>query len=212
MSVLEQSVLEQIAFIGNTLSPLFLYDPLAKETADLYEALRQVDVHTAAADWPFGNTLAIEHGLHLMQVGINAGREELSCEFQRLFVGPETKAVPPWGSVYTDHDRILFGETALDLHDWMSKNTIRATVDDHMPDDHVGRMLALLAWIAQQRPSLLEEYLQDHFLTWIPHFLSVLDDRTRSDFYHGLSVLTQESIEGIGQALSVQVVEPRFFR
>ena len=50
MSVLEQSVLEQIAFIGNTLSPLFLYDPLAKETADLYEALRQVDVHTAAAD------------------------------------------------------------------------------------------------------------------------------------------------------------------
>ena len=56
-----------------------------------------------------------------MREGLVAGadNEELVWEYRRLFVGPGHLPAPPWGSVYTDHECVIFGEATLALRAWM---------------------------------------------------------------------------------------------
>ena len=67
-------------------------------------------------------------------------------EYRRLFVGPAPKPAPPWGSVYTDRECVVFGESTLALRAWMRAQGIARLVDDKTPEDHIGLMLVLMAW------------------------------------------------------------------
>ena len=138
--------------------------------------------------------------------------DDLIWEYRRLFVGPGHLAAPPWGSVYTDRECVIFGLTTLELRRWMRENRIKVAEDKGEPEDHIGTMLSLMAWIAEQRPELLPEYLRDHLLTWAPHYLDVLERETAHPFFRGLAQLTRESIAGLQEALALQVAVPRFYR
>lgn len=133
-------------------------------------------------------------------------------EYRRLFVGPAKKAAPPWGSVYTDHEGVIFGATALDLHDWLSAHGVLVAAGDHMPDDHIGRMLELMAWIAERRPELLDEYLSGHLLTWSGHFLERVERESAHPFFTGLARLCACTLDGIQAEFSLQPTTPRFYR
>lgn len=138
--------------------------------------------------------------------------DALVWEYRRLFVGPGHLVAPPWGSVYTDRECVIFGLTTLELRRWMRENRIKVAEDKGEPEDHIGTMLSLMAWIAEQRPELLPEYLRDHLLTWAPHYLDVLERETVHPFFRGLVQLTRESLAGLQEALALQVTVPRFYR
>lgn len=207
-----QEQLDGIVFVGQTLGPLFSEDPKSGDAAALYDALAQMDVSAAAAEWPFCADDIAREALASMQEDIVSRRAEIVDEYRRLFVGPGHKVAPPWGSVYTDHDGVIFGDSALDLHDWLSANNVLVTVGDHMPDDHIGRMLSLMAWMAQNRPEILGTYLSEHLLTWAAHFLERVRTETALPFFAGLSTLTATTLEGIRRALDLHVEIPQFFR
>lgn len=137
--------------------------------------------------------------------------DALTWEYRRLFVGPGHKAAPPWGSVYTDHDRVIFGLTTLDLRRWMREHGIERLGGPKDPEDHIGLMLELMTWLARNRPADLDEYLQLHFLTWAPHFLARMENVTTHAFYRGLARLTRLSLEGVRDCRGLRVVEPRFY-
>lgn len=208
----EQTRLLEVAFVGETLGPLFSEDPLKGEAGALYEALAGLDVSHAACEWPFCPMPEARDSLQLMQRGIAQGMDSVATEYRRLFVGPAKKIVPPWGSVYTDREGVLFGKSALDLHDWMSEHAISTAVDDAMPDDHIGRMLSLMAWIARRRPEMLVEYLGDHLLIWAPHLLERLSAQTRHCFFAGMGRLALCSLKGIEDEFDVQVRHVRLYR
>ena len=137
----------------------------------------------------------------------------LAAEYRRLFVGPAKKAAAPWGSVYTDKDQVVFGASTLALRDWLRTSGVEVHREGgEEPEDHIGTMLELMAWLAENRPELLDEYLRLHLLTWAPHFLTLMQGATTSDFFAGLAELTRESLLGIQDALELEVVEPRFYR
>ena len=48
--------------------------------------------------------------------GLAAGYvdEDLYWEYRRLFVGPQAKVAPPWGSVYLDKDQVIFGASTME--------------------------------------------------------------------------------------------------
>lgn len=211
-TTLTQDQLDGIVFVGQTLGPLFSEDPAKGDAAPLYEALAQMDPQAAAREWPYADPQEAERALRLMQDGIAGGMDAVVDEYRRLFVGPAPKVAPPWGSVYTDRDGVIFGKSALDLHDWLSANNVLVNVHDNMPDDHIGRMLSLTAWLARNRPELLRPYLSEHLLTWAPHFLERVADRTENPFFEGLALLTQTCLAGMRDGLSLSVVTPRFFR
>jgi len=152
--------------------------------------------------------------LTLMQKGLINGHkdDEVVWEYRRLFIGPFPKPAPPWGSVYTDHEGVIFGETALALRRWLREHAIERESDIDTPDDHIGLMLVLMAWLAEHRPDLLEEFLREHFLTWSSHFLDQLINAAEQPFYKGLAQLTKDSLEGLQESMQLEIAHPKFYR
>ncbi|MDO4534144.1 MAG: molecular chaperone TorD family protein, partial [Coriobacteriia bacterium] len=153
--------------------------------------------------------------LCLMQEGLEDDFDEnaIAWEYRRLFVGPGHKAAPPWGSVYTDKDGVMFGGTWVALREWMSANGLAVEEgESREPEDHIGLMLELMAWLADNRPELVEDFLAFHLLTWAGHFTDVLEEAAQHPFFEALAVLTRISLEGIQAALDLQVESPRFYR
>lgn len=204
---------EAIVFVGETLGPLFLHEPDSEEAAPFYQALRATDAQAAAIAWPFTAEKDACEAFALLHEGLADGvSEPLADEFRRLFVGPARKAAPPWGSVYTDRDCVMHGASTLSLRQWMRGHGISIALDDGAPEDHVGLMLLLMAWLARSRPELLPEYLEWHLLPWVPHFLGVVQVTTVHPFFQGLAQLTAATLAGIQDELVLDVVVPRFYR
>lgn len=210
---IEPDVLDAVRFVGTALGPFWAEDP-SKGSADAaFASIADMDIDHAGAEWPFVDDAVAQGALALMQKGLTEDADDaMKWEFRRLFEGPAAKAAPPWGSVYTDYENVIFGASTLALREWVrDRGVVRAT-DGRKPEDHIGLMLEQMAWIAANRPELLREYLGDHLLTWVSHFLDIVEDATVHDFYRGLARLTDASLAGIRDELGVDVVEPRFYR
>jgi TorA maturation chaperone TorD len=138
--------------------------------------------------------------------------DDIIWEYRRLFVGPNKMPAPPWGSVYTDREQVIFGAATLDLRQWMREQGIERLGDEKTPEDQIGLMLVLMAWIAQNKPQVLEDYLQHHLLTWSSHFLDELIEAVQQSFYEGLARLTKATLEGLQSDLHLSVEYPRYYR
>lgn len=212
MGIANDEALASIAFIGESLGPLFLSDPAEDAIAPLYEALRSLDASNAI-DWPFADPNESERALALIHDGLrDKSNDAIMWEYRRLFVGPAPKAAPPWGSVYTDRECVTFGETTLALRAWLRSTGIQINDEKDEPEDHIGLMFELMAWIARERPELLEEYLRDHLLTWAPHFLDIVHEQAQHPFFKGLALLSRSSLVGIQNHFQIAVATPRFYR
>ena len=200
--------------MGETLGPFFLQDPKTGEAGAAFQALAALDVDAAAAEWPFAGEAEARVCLALMKEGLAHGIEDddLVWEYRRLFVGPAPKPAPPWGSVYTDRECVVFGESTLALRAWMRAQGIARLVDDKTPEDHIGLMLVLMAWIARNQPADLDDYLRLHLLPWSSHFLDELAEAAKQPFYEGLARLAKASLEGIQSERALDVAYPRFYR
>ena len=210
----EAAFMGAVAFVGDVLSPFYLEDPRIGDAKANYEAMAAIDPEAAAQEWPFTEPEEALAALRLISEGLSKGVEDydLVVEYRRLFVGPAAKPCPPWGSVYTDRECVCFGLTCLDLRKWMRENGIARLSDERTPEDHIGLMLALMAHVAIEKPQVLDDYLQNHLLTWSSHFLKQLEEAARHPFYQGLARLTRLSLEGIQQMRGIKVTYPRFYR
>lgn len=139
-----------VVFVGETLGPFFLQDPVKGEAGQAFAAMAALDAAQAAVEWPFVDEDEARADLSLMTAGLAGGcdADDLVWEYRRLFIGPAPKPAPPWGSVYTDRERVVFGATTLELRAWMRERGIARTTDEKTPEDHIGLMLVLMAWIA----------------------------------------------------------------
>ena len=202
-----------VAFAGASVAPVFLPDPRTGDAADAFAAMVELDVAAAAAEWPFVDEATAADALALMREGLAAGadNENLVWEYRRLFVGPGHLPAPPWGSVYTDRECVVFGEATLALRAWMRRVGVARTADERTPEDHIGLMLALLSYLAEERPDLVDEYLRDHLLTWALHYLEALEAAADHPFYQGLAALTRSTLLGLQAARGLEVTLPHFY-
>ena len=164
MTDLDAATLEGVAFLGNTLAPFFLQDPRTGDVGAEFAAVAALDAQAAGAEWPFVGEAQAVSCLSMMVEGLASSRaageggafaadDDLTWEYRRLFIGPGAKPAPPWGSVYTDRECVVFGATTLELRVWMREHGVARTADEKTPEDHIGLMLALMAWLAQNQPA-----------------------------------------------------------
>lgn len=205
---------DRIVFIGHALGPFFLEDPQKGNIQDVFTEMSNLDPAQAASEWPFVEEAAARSCLEEMQQGLSDGvdSENLIWEYRRLFIGPGAKPAPPWGSVYTDREGVVFGQSTLELRSWLREKGIMRLGDEKTPEDHIGLLLLLMAWIIDNKPEDFEEFLQLHVLTWSSHFLEKLTQASQQSFYTGLAKLTQASLEGIQKELNLEVDYPRYYR
>ena len=207
--------MEKIAFVGDTLGVLFRFEPLSTQARPLVETFAEVDATELAKEWPFGAQEDLQRGFELMgktDVSNEALMDEYVWEFRRLFEGPGHVAVPPWGSVYTDRDCVVFGRATLELREWMKSKGINRLEEEKNPEDHIGTMLLLMSWIARNKPDCLDEFLSDHLLPWADHMLAQLEEESKVCFYQGLAVVTRASLMALHEELGLVVKKTRFFR
>ncbi|MBR2834396.1 MAG: Tat proofreading chaperone DmsD [Coriobacteriales bacterium] len=210
-----QDELAAVGFVGSALAPFFLEDPRTGSAGEAYAAISAMNAQEAAEQWPFVESEEALKDIKLMQTGLadgGASGDPVTWEYRRLFIGPARKPCPPWGSVYMDHEMVVFGETTLELRSWMRQNHIRRECDEKTPEDHIGLMLALMSFIAENRPELLDEFLQTYLFTWSTHYLDELEEFSEQSFFTGLARLTRATLEGIQKAFGIKVTYPKYYR
>lgn len=202
-----------VSIVGDVLGPLFLFDPLGDQGRAVLDEVSSMDICRCAEEWPFLPSAEARPLLEGLAVGADAEkRESASEEYRRLFVGPFALPCPPWGSVYTDRDCVMFGDSTLALRGWMRERGIAPTEANSEPDDHIGRMLLLSSWISKEMPNELESYLVEHLLTWAPHYLCQLEEAARHPLYQSLAKLARETLLAIRDRCGLSVRELHFYR
>ncbi|UAX41700.1 Tat proofreading chaperone DmsD [Pasteurella canis] len=196
--------LEWISVSGRLLGSLFYYAPDNQNLAPIIDFFQQSDWQ---AEWqPTPSTdvvVKIEQGLL---------SEQLAFEYQHLFIGPNALIAPPWGSVYLDPESVIFGHSLLKLREFLRQHEIAFVIEQNEPEDHIGLMLMLAAYLAENHPELLNVFLAEHFLTWSTRYLQLMAAQQESAFYQGIALLTQLTLTDWQQQLAIEVQKTRLYR
>lgn len=210
---LRDESLEAIAFISQVLGSLLSCDPKRdREVIRLYQLLSEADPQDLLEGWPYIETEEQDRA-HQAFTGLCSAEldDELICEYRRLFVGPGHLALAPFGSVYTDHERVTYGATTLDFRDFLRKAGMSIQLADPVPEDHIGYQLLLLSELCKHKPCYVRECLENHILPWALYYFSMLEKVTLHRFFQALASLAYINLHSIQQRESLSVKHVRLF-
>src|SRR5688572_28521530 len=191
---------ESISLTGKVLGAMLFYPPSSPEVSVLITLLES-SVWTES--WPCASDEAkTQAGETFSQ--ITAASESLDDAYQRLFIGPYSLPAPPWASVYLDKESVLFGDSTLALRQWMRENGIEPHLEQAEPEDHIGLLLMMSAWLAENSPSLLDEFLTEHLFPWAGRYFELLRQKAEHPFYLGVAVLAESTLQGWKQQRSLE--------
>ncbi len=202
-----QDIYASMSDFGRILGALFYYPPSETQNLPLLEFFQTEDWQTDVDFLPSDTLAQIQQCFDK-----TADLERLNEQYQTLFIGPNALPAPPWGSVYLDKEAVIFGSSLLELREFMQQNQIGLALSSNEPEDHFGLMLMLLAYLAENQPHLLQEYLTQHLLPWSPRFLTLLAEQPESDFYAGLGLLSGALLNHWQQRMSLSVKEMPLYR
>lgn len=204
---MENESMKWISTTGRLLGAAFYYAPDDERIAGVLQFFQQpnwqqewtsfVDEKTQKK-----STALITEGLH----------QNLDEQYQALFIGPNALPAPPWGSVYLDPESVIFGQSLLALRTFLKQHQIAFQSNQDEPEDHIGLMLMLAAYLAENRPHLLPEFLSQHLLTWASYFLTQLANTEHYPFYQGLAQLALATLDNWRLRLNLSVPQVRFYR
>lgn len=196
---------DDFALTARVLGTLFYFAPDSAEAAPLVSVLTSDDWQT---QWP----LPPETLSPLAATFKAKSEESLIAAFQRLFVGPYALPSPPWGSVWLDREKVLFGESTLALRQWVRDNGIHFEMQKHEPEDHVGLLLLMAAWLAEtDRHRECEQLMAWHLFPWSSRFLDVFIENAAHPFYQALGHLANLTLAKWSSCLLTPVaVKPIF--
>lgn len=201
---MDNQLLQWISASGRLLGSLFYYEPTDPRIQPVLDFFRQSDW---AEQWAPTDNLAHIHAQ--LQQGFAS---DLSEQHQALFIGPNALPAPPWGSVYLDPEAVIFGNSLLELRQFLRQHAIEFSVAQEEPEDHFGLMLLLSAYLAENNPAVLPAFLSQHFLTWSGRYLTLLTAQSDYPFYQGLGLLTQQTLQQWQEALALEVPKVQFYR
>lgn len=202
-----QNTLQQISIYGRLLGAIFYYEPNDARLTDILTFFRQPNW---MQEWEISFDVKTHKKITaLIEKGL---QQNITEQYQYLFIGPNELPTPPWGSVYLDPECVIFGNSLLALRDFLQQHQIAFQTQQDEPEDHIGLMLMLAAYLAENRPHLLTKFLREHFLTWAYHFLEQLSKIENSDFYQALALLTIKTLQQWQVDLHINVPTVRFYR
>lgn len=199
---------EQAAFAltARTLGALLYFAPDSDPAAPLVAALRDGSWLEA---WPLPQATLRP----LAEAFSQPSDEPLTAAWQRLFIGPDALPAPPWGSVWLDRESVLFGDSTLALRQWMREQVIGIASTQNEPEDHIGTLLLLAAWLTESgRQRECEQLLAWHLLPWAGRFLTVFQERAAHPFYAALGELTRLTLSDWQSRLLIPVAVKPLFR
>ncbi|WP_443090209.1 Tat proofreading chaperone DmsD [Basfia succiniciproducens] len=201
---MDNALLQWISTGGRLLGAVFYYEPKDKRVQPVLDFFRQPDW---TKDWA---TLANPALINALIE--KSAQQDLSQAYQYLFIGPNELPAPPWGSVYLDKESVIFGDSLLALRDFLTVHQIEFIQTQNEPEDHLGLMLMLAAYLAENKPELLEEFLTKHLFSWVYRCLDLIFAQTDYPFYQAMALLARQTLKGWQQQLDLRVDQPQLYR
>lgn len=177
------------------LGSCLLEDPADSGIQEIFNGLAGANL---VEEWPYGNREDLADVDALFHDAYPYDFREVRQEYSIQFIGPHPRHTPCWGSVYLDRDAILFGDSTIELRKWMRGNGIEIRQgESREPEDQIGRMLLLLAWVMDNKPGLVNELLFQHLAPWFPRYFDLFEKRVGNDAYRGLAKLARISLKSL---------------
>lgn len=114
-----QNTFQQISLYGRLLGACFYYEPSDSLIASVLDFFRQPNW---MQEWEIPlEEKTSEKLTALIKQGL---KQDLTEQYQNLFIGPNELLAPPWGSVYLDPECVIFGHSLLALRDFLKRHQI----------------------------------------------------------------------------------------
>jgi TorA maturation chaperone TorD len=180
------------AFVARTL--------LAPPDPDL---LARVGAEGFMATWPLRDEDS-RAGADLVARGAADPLLDIARDYQRLFVGPGPLLAPPYESVHTTRDRLLFEAPTLEVRAAYRAFGQMAPALGREPDDHLGLELDFLAHLCGRALDAVDthdelaldttlaaqqEFLHRHLGRWGADCFRLVQQHARTSFYRGVALL-----------------------
>ncbi len=204
---MEQKLLADFSLCAQTLGALFSYNP---SDARVNKLIHLFSSSEWQSEWPFNNIYDCQRIDKRFQDSLNE-QETLQEAYQRLFIGPDALPVPPWGSVYLDKENNVFGISTLELRAWLRNNQINIELNQNEPEDHIGLLLLLTAWVVENKPELLRGLLEMHLLPWAYRYLEKMQLQSGHAFYEATALLANETLKYIQQAIQLNPINKEIY-
>ena len=201
--------LQAFSACAEILGACFVFHPVKEPASRAFAMLRGMDV---ASDWPFGDDRLREQAADRLERSGSEFPGAVSEEFVRLLRGAGFSPAPPWGSVYMDRDKVMYGRTWVVLRDWMRSHAIDGRYAENDPEDQFGRLLMMASAVARERADLLCELLGDQILCWSDRFLDAFLEAARTEAYRGVALLCKATLADVRGLLAVEPAHRRLYR
>jgi TorA maturation chaperone TorD len=135
---------------------------------------------------------------------LNKVVEELTAEYNTLFVGVGSPLAPPWESINLGAGRLFSLDETLDVRRHYAKYRLLPERLNKEPDDHIGFELQFMYALSEKTVQAMEkadykkvtgliidqkDFLENHLLKWAPVFATKVCEHAESDFYRGVATM-----------------------
>ncbi|WP_153916696.1 TorD/DmsD family molecular chaperone [Shewanella sp. TC10] len=135
------------------------------------------------------------------------GFEKIKRDYYRLFLGPGPVFAYQNGSVYTDRENLLFGDTTMKFKSFCDRY-VEMELDCNRPPDHLGLMLAILAELFEaEMEEQVDEILTKHLMPWGPRMLSLVIENANTDYFKGFAILSSRLLNELVSSRNIKVEE-----
>ncbi|AHG79188.1 hypothetical protein X875_5700 [Mannheimia varigena USDA-ARS-USMARC-1388] len=199
---MDKALLEWISLSGRLLGTLFYYSPNEQQAQTVLSLFSE-------PEWE--QQWSIQHS-EIPALIAKGLKQNISRDYQALFIGPNELFAPPWSSVYLDKESVIFGESLLNLREFLHEHQIAFSLNTNEPEDHFGLMLMLSAYLAENKPQLLTGYLGRYLLNWAYRYLDLLTEQKDYPFYQGLALLVKDTLCSWQEQANIEVISSQLYR
>lgn len=143
--------------------------------------------------------------------------DHIKGEYTHLLIGPHKLLAPPWESVYTSKERLLFQESTLEIRRRYVNHGFIPAEYPHVADDHLALELDFMASLSgmtekayqeqdmERMLQLLDEqksFLKEHLLGWVPEFAEKIQESPTLYLYPNMATMLKEFLE-----IQLEVIE-----
>ncbi|SHI03448.1 TorD/DmsD family molecular chaperone [Ferrimonas marina] len=139
--------------------------------------------------------------------------DTLRRDFYALFVGPGGMHAYPWGSVYTDRESLLCGDTTHALSRFCRQQGLLLELPHREPIDHLGLILGMLnQLLQQQRQPAAATLLSHHLLPWADRVIEAVLTHASTGYFRGFAQLLQQLLNHLRQHWQLQPLSLPLYR
>ncbi|AZG35462.1 TorD/DmsD family molecular chaperone [Shewanella psychromarinicola] len=146
----------------------------------------------------------------------NESFDSVKSDFFRLFIGSEKKLAYPWGSVYTDQDNLMFGESTLRFKEFCRKSNVSVELEVNEPLDHIGVIFSVLSVLFEKACTdynldNVVELMREHLLPWFYRFIYLMKTRAITEFYQSIAALAEQYVNYWEEELEIDVEQVHWY-